>query len=226
MQLLEQVAGVFRKRQRQRIDDFASLVRALADGQEFSPEEIADQLEAAGKSTGDLAAEIERVKQRRELAAGLVEKASLEREAADLRAKADAEAQRWQKLAEDHDAILKPLIGRGEWVGLRLGELEGNKLKLQRNYRGPLEADLQAVRDEQNQLNPKLAELRRLLTSARKAMPGPYEIDRRGPGGKEDKERVQTVIDGRQDGIDEIEAKLQKLAEQEAAILEKMTYAA
>ena len=65
---LERVAAVFRKREVAKAETFDSLVAAIVDGREPSPEDVAQHLEAAGKTPAELAEAVAYRTERVELA--------------------------------------------------------------------------------------------------------------------------------------------------------------
>ena len=75
--LFQSVAEVFRTRQIKKASDFDDLARTMSSATQPSAAEIAELLEAAGKTPQELEAEVDRLRQRRQYASNALELASV-----------------------------------------------------------------------------------------------------------------------------------------------------
>jgi hypothetical protein len=150
--LLEQVRGLFSKRQAKRTQDFDSLAAEIAAGREVAPEDVVQILDGAGKTPDELQRAVTYRQQRLDLRAKVDDLPRLEKEAARIEADYQAEAARWKKLEEEHEAILAPMRFQSKDIQYRIKEAKTALQLLRTNYAGPLTAEIAKLESKQAEI--------------------------------------------------------------------------
>lgn len=114
MSLIEQVRGVFSKRQAQRVQDFEELAAAIAGGSEMNPDDVIEILDDAGKTADQLQQAVTYRAERLALRTKLDDLPRLQAEQAAVEKEYQAEQKRWNELEEEHTKIVnatRPPVG-------------------------------------------------------------------------------------------------------------------
>jgi hypothetical protein len=138
MSLIEQVRGVFSKRQAQRVHDFEQLAATIAGGSEINPDDVIEILDEAGKTADELQQAVTYRAERLALRAKLDDLPRLQAEQAAVEKEYQAEQKRWSELEEEHAKIVNST--RSRWVPLTdaIKEAHSARNRLQQTYQGPL----------------------------------------------------------------------------------------
>ena len=146
--VIEQVSNLFFKRQEQKANDFDSLARSIAAGDDVEPDAVIEVLDDVGQSAADLDSKVGYYKQRLALKAKVDSLPELQSKKADVLRTAGEESERWVKLVEEHRRILVPLGLEEEKLNAAIQDASAAGRKLRTSYVGPAIAELEKLGTE------------------------------------------------------------------------------
>ena len=152
IEVLERVAGVFRKREQEKADDFCALVRQVAGDKASDPEDIAAQLSQFDRTPEELDKAVEYRRRRQALAAELATVPDLQKQFDVARQAEAVEVARWKKLVEEHDALAGPLRSRVLTLDQALARARGCQGTLREIYEGPLTTELGDIQEARRRI--------------------------------------------------------------------------
>jgi len=121
--LIEKVADKQKQREQARVNDFRSLVAAIAAGQEPDADRVDAVLQEAGKSLDDLRAAVEQLQKRKAMKAQLDTMPNLEAERADLETKIGKATEILNASEANYAEMVNPLRWRVEVIKGDLQEM-------------------------------------------------------------------------------------------------------
>jgi chromosome segregation ATPase len=175
--LLTDVVAAIQRKQSDRAERFAALVRRIADGEALDAWQAADELADLGRNAAQLEQAVAYLKKRRELRARADCIPSLERELAEARAQSEAEVAAWQEQEKSYQARIVPLFDRVNLAQHQVANAYRALAELERSYRGSLTAESAAVAEQKRKLTAEvIPELRSARARVNWELTGPHRM--------------------------------------------------